>query len=809
MTDSFYCHVVVYILVFTSLSNSSNSRQPSKLLSINNALTSSQQNTSSAPSISSPLLTGQHTHYFESFHYKFDIDDYDDIDFVALDDNGILSVSTHLNDTIYKLDLADIFDATPAWSNALNLDYDSLASWDAIYESESIASANNDNLSNHIRRRLGWWNIARHKGRYVADGVTRRFKDAQNNCRHLYGDLASIMSKEEEEKVKDLCAAWNLGNCWIGYKKPWGHWEDGRRPTYLHWKPGEPNNYGGNEGCAEISSSGQWNDIKCTLSRIGICERARIHVVGHYIGVMRSLSWADANKRCQELFSTDLATIENARENIMVRRACSAFDAKAQCWIGLHRPFRTWVDGEDMKVDNWADGEPNNAGGHEDCAAIEDSMRWNDANCGEGKFFVCNTITQDVRIRKRAEAKRRAQEKEAELEKKRKKMEDEIINNYMKQNENGMMQNMLTGQGLYSGPSGIGSPGSNMMAYGQGMPNVQQMYQMGSKQGQAAGMFNQMMTQQTGSMGGVGQQLGGALHPHQRAGYQYNHGGLDGTMSVGNLAPHQMSSVYGDLGPLGRSTGAGQYVPGKPLQVQLVGRRRRLQFIEQHEDEHQNDDVFGKKCKVLAGHELCVGHDYVNIKKYVQSVVKREEKDDSNVQPVVVSGNDEAERKVDYMGYLKWKYETVYSPPDTANYSGNDSNVHEQPQGYQDFVQYFLSKQFIFDAESEQNEQCFQYDKDLKLCMMMGDQDGMMKVVVNDMHSFEFANDEHWDEIESINNNERNDKITSKCKHMHCSEKQTKLCVQQTQNEDVGLSLYKAAVSYLAASGHRDYIPEF
>ena len=69
------------------------------------------------------------------------------------------------------------------------------------------------------------------------------------------------MSKEEEEQVKDLCAMINLGNCWIGYKKPWGHWEDGRRPTYLHWKPGEPNNYGGNEGCAEIHTSGQWNDI--------------------------------------------------------------------------------------------------------------------------------------------------------------------------------------------------------------------------------------------------------------------------------------------------------------------------------------------------------------------------------------------------------------------------------------------------------------------------------------------------------------------------------------------------------------------
>ena len=27
-----------------------------------------------------------------------------------------------------------------------------------------------------IRRRLGWYNHVRHKGRYVADSITRRFK---------------------------------------------------------------------------------------------------------------------------------------------------------------------------------------------------------------------------------------------------------------------------------------------------------------------------------------------------------------------------------------------------------------------------------------------------------------------------------------------------------------------------------------------------------------------------------------------------------------------------------------------------------
>eukprot|EP01084_Bolivina_argentea_P083540 151251_1 len=296
--------------------------------------------------------------YYTSYYYSFLIDDYDDIDIINISPNTI-TISTHLNETLVNLDINNL-DLNIA-KNGYILSYDIPSNWNKIYES----ALSNINIEYSSRRRLGWWNKAKIKGRYVADGISRRFKDAKNYCRHIYGDLASIMSKEEEEKVKDLCAKWNLGNCWIGYEKPWGHWSDGRRPTFLHWKAGEPNNYGGSEGCAEISSSGLWNDIKCSRSRIAICERPRIHVVGHYVAVMRNLNWRDANKRCQELFSTDLATIENARENIMVRRACSALDSKIDCWIGLKRPFKTWQDGIDAKIQNFADDEPNNAGGNE------------------------------------------------------------------------------------------------------------------------------------------------------------------------------------------------------------------------------------------------------------------------------------------------------------------------------------------------------------------------------------------------------------------------------------------------------------
>lgn len=326
---------------FTTISTASQS----KLISLDLESNNNSLSTSTANLIPSP----GRTLYFDTLHYDLDISIDDDLDAIHIFSDG-MTVTTLDNTSIFTISFPDDI---PISSNGVHLNYHDPDDWSSIHEEY-------DAVAISIRRRLWGWNSRqrpKYKGRYVADGINRKFKDAQGTCRHLYGELASIMSVQEEEQAKTLCSQWNLGNCWIGYKRPWSHWEDGRRPTYLHWIPGEPNNYGGNEDCAEMKYSGQWNDIKCKKQRIGICERPRIHVVGHYIAVMRALSWRDANKRCQELFSTDLATIENARENIMVRRACSAFGkGEAHCWIGLKRPFKTWNDGEDARITNWADG---------------------------------------------------------------------------------------------------------------------------------------------------------------------------------------------------------------------------------------------------------------------------------------------------------------------------------------------------------------------------------------------------------------------------------------------------------------------
>merc|ERR1719242_2725946 len=84
--------------------------------------------------------------------------------------------------------------------------------------------------------------------------------------------LASIHSEAENSKAKSTCG----GYCWIGgYRKGSGNnfgWEDGSSWDFNKWNPGEPNDWGGNEDCAQLYSNGNWNDNRCDISLAAICR---------------------------------------------------------------------------------------------------------------------------------------------------------------------------------------------------------------------------------------------------------------------------------------------------------------------------------------------------------------------------------------------------------------------------------------------------------------------------------------------------------------------------------------------------------
>jgi len=83
------------------------------------------------------------------------------------------------------------------------------------------------------------------------------------------GHLATITSVEERSFVTSLGAG---STAWIGgfqadnSVEPAAGWTwiTGEPWDYTAWSSGEPNDFNGNEDCAQMYTSGLWNDINCT-----------------------------------------------------------------------------------------------------------------------------------------------------------------------------------------------------------------------------------------------------------------------------------------------------------------------------------------------------------------------------------------------------------------------------------------------------------------------------------------------------------------------------------------------------------------
>ena len=90
-------------------------------------------------------------------------------------------------------------------------------------------------------------------------------------CATLCGDgasLACIGSAEEDAFAGAMAEAAGAGDVWIGlYQAPgsaepaggWDHCSSGEVVAYANWAPGQPNDVGSGEACAEMSPGEQWH----------------------------------------------------------------------------------------------------------------------------------------------------------------------------------------------------------------------------------------------------------------------------------------------------------------------------------------------------------------------------------------------------------------------------------------------------------------------------------------------------------------------------------------------------------------------
>ena len=105
--------------------------------------------------------------------------------------------------------------------------------------------------------------------------------EARRLCIALNGDLASIRSKEEQDRINTAVNQYRVKSFWIGANdmKREGRfeWSDGSPFSFTNWWAREPNNRGsrGQEDCVHLKSSRyrrKWNDLACSFKHPFICK---------------------------------------------------------------------------------------------------------------------------------------------------------------------------------------------------------------------------------------------------------------------------------------------------------------------------------------------------------------------------------------------------------------------------------------------------------------------------------------------------------------------------------------------------------
>ncbi|XP_051757217.1 C-type mannose receptor 2-like [Ctenopharyngodon idella] len=217
--------------------------------------------------------------------------------------------------------------------------------------------------------------------------VMKNWTEAQRYCRENYTDLATVDNMND---MIELNKSVNDGHAWIGLQRTgvdkW-QWSSGDPALYLNWGPGQPD---GRDECG-FMRNGQWHDWPCSKSLTFICSSSNNTNTG-LVFVNQMKNWRDAQSYCRQN-RTDLVSVRNQNENQQVEKFISDHQLSGSwIWIGLFRDSWQWSDQSNSSFRYWYAGEPNNAGGYENCVAIYPYTQgqWIDVSCNNQYPFVCH-----------------------------------------------------------------------------------------------------------------------------------------------------------------------------------------------------------------------------------------------------------------------------------------------------------------------------------------------------------------------------------------------------------------------------------
>lgn len=115
--------------------------------------------------------------------------------------------------------------------------------------------------------------------------------------------------------------------------------------------------------------------------------------IGEHLLCLQRTNWDDARVGCAERGGR-LVVIETEEENALLGPRVREHTNRVFWLAATDRETEgrfTWTDGSTLTFSSWANGEPNDSGGAEDCAQgnFRAALTWNDGRCQGNQYFVC------------------------------------------------------------------------------------------------------------------------------------------------------------------------------------------------------------------------------------------------------------------------------------------------------------------------------------------------------------------------------------------------------------------------------------
>ncbi|XP_074544941.1 macrophage mannose receptor 1-like [Halichoeres trimaculatus] len=257
------------------------------------------------------------------------------------------------------------------------------------------------------------WKRLNSKCYMIINKEKKTWEEARTHCRAMGGNLASILSQDEQVFLTGMLIKAPTTDLWIGLncrKNQQHYWTDGQPKKFYNWNT-EGNfhiRHDKTRECIVLTSNpeylGSWTKEYCNKTNGYVCLRSvdpsfpdtttapstdYVKIGNDSVrAVSEKMTWYNARKHCQSE-GASLASVRNSWSKAYIELIA----LNGPVWIGLNTRetggYFRYMEGWHLTIINWDVSEPTNL----PCVYVNAKGKWKTTNCDMEKASVCMKTT--------------------------------------------------------------------------------------------------------------------------------------------------------------------------------------------------------------------------------------------------------------------------------------------------------------------------------------------------------------------------------------------------------------------------------